>query len=57
MGRVAEIGQQWASGAHHGGILPALENSPAQPIANNMMPPQSQGGYWTPYPQIFHKGP
>ncbi len=52
-GRVAEIGQQGATGGHHGGAPPHPEGAPTQPGANFMMPPQSQGGYWTPYPPNF----
>jgi hypothetical protein len=53
MGRLVEIGQQGATGGHHGGLPPTLKNSPAQSMANYMMQPQSQGGYWTPYPPNF----
>jgi hypothetical protein len=52
-GRVAEIGQQGEMSGHHGGAPTNLEGAPNQPGANFMMPPQSQGGYWTPYPPNF----
>ena len=51
-GRVAEIGQQGTGGGHHGGAQFSMD-PPAQPMANFMMPPQGQGGYWTPYPPNF----
>jgi hypothetical protein len=49
-GRVAKIGQQGSAGGHHGGVPLILEYSPVQPMANFMMPPQGEGGYWTHFP-------
>ena len=49
-GRVAEIGQQGSAGGHHGGVPLLLENSSVQPMANFILPPQGEGGYWTHFP-------